>query len=279
MKKQSYTFQKVNNRKGEPVVVIATIGGNNGTGDVVSVTVVPRFVYDTLRSEFLGIKVHTSVRTKRYVELMEDLIDTVCGSCPLKDPKLSKAIGHAPCYVQKNAQNAGEPAGIVVNAIDSEDWEGFNSTAFNLALSIGKACGVRKFRSAVAGDMGVLTQSDAEEIIDMVDSFGFEWLGYTHQKSATWLRGTHQLSTQSTPTKPYATAHSAMRQGWSVFHVVSGAVDTIDPLLTLCFKQANENANCGGCPEPCDGKSGNNTAVINHNHGMKQRAKTLHMWN
>ena len=117
----------------------------------------------------------------------------------------------------------------------------------------------------------------------LVKSMGFSVLGYTHQwKRTPWLQSTHQASTQSANGNAYGMAHKAQSEGWGVFHVAAIDVDTVDPSLTLCFKQDKGwqglKANCQGCPQKCDG-SGFQKVVFDHANGKRlQKAKGLPMY-
>tara|TARA_R100000234_G_C4995527_1_gene177683 strand:- start:1641 stop:1886 length:246 start_codon:yes stop_codon:yes gene_type:complete len=77
-------------------------------------------------------------------------------------------------------------------------------------------------------------------------------------------------------------AHKAQSDGWGVFHVAAISVDTVDPKLTLCFKQDEKQkgnaANCQGCPEKCDG-SGFQKVVFDHANGARlKKSRGLPMY-
>lgn len=279
------TIAKLNNRKGQPVALMATIGGNNGTGSVISLTLVPLTVYLVMREKLRGVGAHISTVAKLYIELMESLIHTVCGNCPLSMPEWAKKIGHAPCYVQRNTQNAGQPATYCIKAEDSIDGMGWDLDGFAAMLDDAGAEGIDTIRSMVAGDAGMIQREDWETLESFIASQPrhWKWLGYTHQKDARWLQATHQLSTQSLPRDSYGQAHRAIKAGWAPFHVLGSGVESTDDTFTLCFKQERKalgkSGNCMGCPRPCDGKSGNATVVANHNHGHERSKKSaLPMW-
>tara|TARA_R100000306_G_scaffold59788_1_gene59152 strand:+ start:305 stop:1141 length:837 start_codon:yes stop_codon:yes gene_type:complete len=275
MKKPSFTVYKGPNKKGDPIVGVMTIGGNKGTGPVVSIAYFPRELFDAMREQTYS---HISKAAVDYVNRIDSTIKMVCGSCPLSSKETAEKIGQSPCYAQRNVRNAAEAASIVLNAIDN-DCEGLNVDMVGQCLSTGSMFGINSFRSAVVGDTGMLPRETALDLMRIITGSGFQVLGYTHQKDATWLQDTHQASTQSLPGKPYDQAHTRIAQGWSVFHVVSSDVDHVDPTLDLCFKQKNKGANCQGCPMKCDGKSKNNTVVVNHYNGAKLKtSKALPLW-
>lgn len=275
MKKPSFVVYKGPNKKGDPIVGVMTIGGNKGTGPVVSIAYFPRELFDGMREQTYS---HISKAAVDYVNRIDSTIKTVCGSCPLSSKETAEKIGQSPCYAQRNVRNAAEASSIVLNAVDS-DCEGLNVDMVGQCLSMGSMFGINSFRSAVVGDTGMLPRETALDLMGIITGSGFQVLGYTHQKDATWLQDTHQASTQSLPGKPYDQAHSRIAQGWSVFHVVSPDIDHVDPSLDLCFKQKNKGANCQGCPMKCDGKSKNNTVVVNHYNGAKLKTSTaLPLW-
>ena len=279
MKKPSFTVYKGPNKKGDPIVGVMTIGGNKGTGPVVSIAYFPRELFDGMREQTYS---HISKAAVDYVNRIKGEIQVVCGFCPLSSKETAEKIGQPPCYAQMNVRNAAEAASIVLNAVDfslEPEFEGLHVDTVGKCLSMGSMFGINSFRSAVVGDTGMLPQKVASQLMMIVRSFSLGILGYTHQKDATWLQDTHQASTQSLPGKPYDQAHARIAQGWSVFHVVSPDVDHVDPSLDLCFKQKNKGANCQGCPMKCDGKSKNNTVVVNHYNGAKLKtSKALPLW-
>ena len=275
MKKPSFVVYKGPNKKGDPIVGVMTVGGNKGTGPVVSIAYFPRELFDGMREQTYS---HISKAAVDYVNRIKGEIKTVCGSCPLSSKETAEKIGQSPCYAQMNVRNAAEAASIVINAIDRE-FKGLHLDTVGDCLTMGSMFGINSFRSAVVGDTGMLPKLVALALMTLVEVYGFQVLGYTHQKDATWLQDTHQASTQSLPGKPYDQAHARMAQGWSVFHVVSSDIDHVDPSLDLCFKQKNKGANCQGCPMKCDGKSKNNTVVVNHYNGAKLKtSKALPLW-
>ncbi len=286
--KRTRTISKLENRNGEPVALMATIGGNEGTGDVVSLTLVPLTVYLVMREKLRGMKAHISAVAKLYVQLMDSVISVVCGHCPLRTKEIANKIGHQPCYVQRNIQNAGQPATHCINAEDDIEGLGWDFEGFASMLDQAIGNGIDTIRSMVAGDAGMLKKEDWNTLESFVASQPqtWKWLGYTHQPNAPWLQGTHQLSTQSTPDDTYGPAHDAIKKGWAPFHVLGDGVTEIDDTFSLCFKQdrkaQGKGGNCIGCQKQgnsCDGKSGNATVVINHNYGQeRKKTSPLPMW-
>jgi hypothetical protein len=279
------TIAKLENKNGDPVALMATIGGNKGTGDVVSLTLVPLTVYLVMREKLRGIGAHISAVAKLYVELMDSVISVVCGHCPLRSKEIANKIGHQPCYVQRNIQNAGQPATHCIKSEDEIDGMGWDLEGFASMLDDAGSEGMNTIRSMVAGDAGMMKEEDWETLEAFVANQPrqWKWLGYTHQQSSTWLQGTHQLSTQSINNDTYGQAHYAIKKGWSPFHVLGDHVTEIDDTFTLCFKQdrkaQGKSGNCMGCPTPCDGKSGNATVVVNHNYGQdRKKTSALPMW-
>ena len=282
------TIGKLENKNGDPVALMATIGGNKGTGDVVSLTLVPLTVYLVMRKKLRGIGAHISTVAKLYIQLMDSVISVVCGHCPLRSKEIANRIGHQPCYVQKNTQTAGQPASHCINSEDEIDGMGWDLEGLASMLDDASGEGIDTIRSMVAGDAGMMRQEDWKTLEDFVASQPCEWkwFGYTHQPKSIWLQGTHQLSTQSTKKSAYGKAHDAIKKGWAPFHVLGDGVTEIDETFTLCFKQdrkaQGKSGNCIGCQKrgnSCDGKSGNATVVVNHNHGQeRKKTSALPMW-
>ena len=283
------TIAKLENKHGQPVVLMATGGGNGETGEVVSLTLAPLSVYDALREKYQGVKVNSMALGAEYVKMMAPEIDTVCGVCPLKASGIAKGIDQYGCYVQTRAQTASQPAAYCKNADDRISGMGWDLQGLLTVMDLVES---NRIRSMVAGDAGMLTREDWETFEEFIRSnpkkvkdasIMWEWLGYTHQQDAKWLKGTHQLSTQSTPGNPYGQATRAVKRGWGVFHVLGKNVTERHPDLTLCYKQERKHdgkpGTCVACPMPCDGKGKRATVVMNHGpgayHSMK---KSLAMW-
>ena len=287
MSKQSAVFFRGDNRDGLPVVGTITLGGNNGTGPCVGMAVFDAFIFDKIRETC------DSTKQARHVYLeynkTPDGLKAACGGCIFGKPEVAKKHGLGGCYAQLNFTTVMEAAGIIMNAKDSVSGfrcDGLSGLRLDILadmLAGARGVGMRDFRSAIVGDIGILSKEVGTAIMDLVKSMGFSILGYTHQwHRSPWLQDTHQASTQSVNGNAYGMAHKAQSQGWGVFHVASVDVDTVDPSLDLCFKQDMKqkgfDANCQGCPEKCDG-SGFQKVVFDHSNGARlKRSKALPMY-
>ena len=53
------TIAKLENKHGQPVVLTATAAGNSDTGEVVSLSLFPKGVYDAIREEYQGVQINS----------------------------------------------------------------------------------------------------------------------------------------------------------------------------------------------------------------------------
>lgn len=285
--KPSAVFFRGDNRDGLPVVVTITVGGNAGTGPCVGISIFDAFIFDHIRETCSD----TMEARHKYLEYNKtpDGLEAACGGCIFGKPKRAKKHGLGGCYAQLNFTTVMEAAGIIMNAKDNVSGfrcDGLSGLRLDILadmLAGARGVGMRDFRSAIVGDTGILSEEVGTAIMDLVKSMGFSTLGYTHQwHRSPWLRDTHQASTQSAKGNSYGMAHKAQSDGWGVFHVAAISVDTVDPKLTLCFKQDEKQkgnaANCQGCPEKCDG-SGFQKVVFDHANGARlKKSRGLPMY-
>lgn len=283
------TIAKLENKHGQPVVLTATAAGNGDTGEVVSLSLFPKGVYDAIREEYRGVQINSIKLGAEYVKMMAPEIKTVCGICPLQTTKGAKKINQFGCYVQTVGQSASQPASYCRNADDRIDGMGWDLQGLASVLDMS---GATQIRSMVAGDAGMLTREDWETLEDFIRSnpkvirdivIQWAWLGYTHQPDAVWLQNTHQLSTQSTQGNPYGQATRNIKKGWGVFHVLGKDVTERHPDMSLCYKQEQKHrglsGTCSRCPMPCDGEGRRATVVVNHGPGSSHAKKRiLTMW-
>ena len=249
-------------------LVAALVGGNGKTGPTVDLLVVPWIAIEAIRNVPTGL--HSTAYTKAYVAALNDTIRDVCGNCVLHG-KVAKSLGIALCYAQKNFQNAMQPTSMARATVGDGPPRGvFDVDAWGRILVAAGLLGVTKIRSAVAGDLGMLLERIARELLEATPEH-WDWLAYTHQwHRSPWLRGTHMASTQG-PIKAMA---SAERRGWRAFHVLPTLAAPPED-ATLCPAQAGkalgEPVSCAGCPMPCDGTRSDlgSTYTIDHGPGAQ----------
>ena len=262
-------------RDGGDVGIIGALGGNAKTSSVLSLVVAPWSAVVGTRAVPPGL--HASKCTAAYMEALAGEIGHVCGSgknrCPLMDAKIAKALAVKACYVQRNFQNAGQPAAIC--RASTGDPGTFDVDTFTTLLGAARMSGVDHVRSCVAGDLGMVPEWVARMLIKLVViQGGFRWLGYTHQwYRSPWLRSTHMASTQGK-----ASAYrAALARGWRPYHVVPEHSSDIPADLVHCPEQSAElngdQASCIGCDHKCDGTTSDarGTFIIDHGPGARWR--------
>ena len=259
-------------RDGGDVGIIGALGGNAKTSNVLSLVVAPWSAVVGTRT--VPPKLHASKTTAAYMEALATEAGHVCGKCALLDPRVAKALAVHACYVQRNFQNAGQPAAICRASI-GDPGPVFDVDTFLAMLAAARMSGVDHVRSCVAGDLGMVPEGIAKVLIDLVRlAGGFRWLGYTHQwYRSPWLRSTHMASTQGK-----ASAYrAALARGWRPFHVVPEHSSDIPADLVHCPEQGadlrGDLASCTGCEHKCDGTSSDarGTFIIDHGPGARWR--------
>ena len=251
-------------------LVAGLVGGNGKTGPTVDLLVVPWIAIEAIRAVQPGE--HATAYTKAYVAALNETIRDVCGGCPLHT-ETARQLGIALCYAQKNFQNAMQPTSLSRATTGDGPTRGvFDAEAWGQTLVAAGLLGVTKVRSAVAGDLGMLPERIALELLDATPEH-WDWLAYTHQwHRSPWLQETHMASTQGTE----KAMHAAERRGWRAFHVVP-TLAAPPAGATLCPAQAGkatgDPVSCAGCPVPCDGTRSalGSTYTIDHGPGAQWR--------
>jgi len=250
--------------------MLAQCEGNGKTGDVVTLAIVPLPVWRAVKAA--PQDVHG--RAKAYFSAIKTHISASCGGCMLgkAQSKARKAMRLQACYAQLNYRCATAAATVIGKAPDTLPAYGiFDAETWTELLQIAHLVGLRKIRSAMVGDLGMLPVDVAELLIALAG--GWQWLGYTHQWfRSDHLRDTHQASTQG----PWGAADAAARRGWAVYHVKSGKDVTIDERFELCPAQVGQilgvKGGCGPCPRQCNGRDRNMTYAIDHGSGANMKA-------
>jgi len=242
-------------KDGAPVCLIASIGGNKKTNQVLELTLVPSFIVE--HWETLSKDAKPSHQGAVYVKALRGYIKTVCPSTCVY---VRNGKG---CYVQHNPRNASQVARIIRNAT----WcgRGLYLNELRSVAKCAKLAGIPKVRSMVAGDAAMLPADVWAQLESALLPLypADQWLGYTHDHSAKHLQTTHVASCDTTEQ-----AIAAKTDGWSVFEVLDPVGGVIPKGAALCpaskeFRLFREMAiGCAGCPMPCNGASAKRHRVI-----------------
>ena len=268
--------------KSDICTIAGLVGGNGKTGPTIDLLVVPWSAVKAVRSVPSGL--HSTAYTKAYVGDLKTEIGDVCGSCILSgmvaDAKRVQ-LKLKKCYAQHNFQNAMQPTAMVrATSGDGPARGTFDADAWGKILVAAGLLGIERIRSAVAGDLGMLPERIATELINATPQ-EWDWLGYTHQwHRSPWLKGTHMASTQGA----WSAAESATRRGWRPFHVQPVHLPIPESAeFTVCPAQMAKArglaASCAGCSVPCNGTRSSHGATVTIDHGPGARWKTHSVFN
>lgn len=205
-------------RFGQPIVLIATTGGNNKTSDVIGMSVIPMETWHATREAERGTKAHqayfssVSGRTtgqKFKGRTKKAKLRSVC-------PATCAHLIAGTCYVQDNYQNATNVAATVHRCEPlAPVWtaDTMRQTAGRLFI-VADMLGLDYVRFMFAGDSAALPQAVWTILEAALTASKCGTLAYTHDLTATWLRDTHMASCDTPQERQAAEA-----DGWRVFEV------------------------------------------------------------
>jgi hypothetical protein len=252
----------------KPVSLIASIGGNKATGQVVELTLVPTFIIEQWAELTAGVK--PAWQGVPYVKALRSEIESVCPST------CAFVMAGKRCYVQHNPRNASQVARIIRNC-EAVTNDGLYLSELRYLLKCAKLAGIAKVRSMVAGDASMIPAAVWSEIESSICKVypAKQWLGYTHDHSATHLQKTHVASCDSKEQ-----ALLALSKGWNVYQVIDAIGEEIPTGAALCPKSKEFELKrgfligCAGCPMACTGASSKNWRVVpRHASGDSSRKR------
>jgi hypothetical protein len=251
---------------GKPVALMAEIGGNGKTGDVISVAVVPLAVVYQCRQEYA----RSIDRAGDYIKgLVAGSIDDVChDDCDHKARTSGETDGPRKCYAQHTQQNAQQPANMAHRAPKL-----LRATEANLRACVRKLAavaralfGFAKFRLMVAGSSAALPENVWAWLESAIRAANGSFLGYVEDRTATWLQRTHMLSVQNRAEIPAMEA-----AGWRCF-LADVSAEAMPRGATLCPSSSafetfrGFSLSCDRCGM-CNGSDGGRRHVYNPRHG------------
>lgn len=251
---------------GKPIALLAEVGGNGKTGDVISVAVVPLDVVYQCRQDYA----RSITRASDYVSaLVAGAIDSVChDDCTHKARKDGETAGPRKCYAQHTIQNAQQPANIAHRSpvLPRATEANLRGCVRKLARVSKALYGWAKFRLMIAGSSAALPVSVWQWLEDEIRANGGSFLGYVEDSSAVWLQRTHMLSVQS---RADIARHEA--NGWRCF-LADVSPEAMPRNTTLCPSSAafeNLRGYTVGCDRcgMCSGTDGGRRHVYNPRHG------------
>ena len=229
---------------GSDIVVVAQVGGNSKTKDVVTLWTFP--------AHMLGQKM-TPIE---YVNAMKGgAIDSVCpDSCEHKGTKK--------CYIQHNIRAAASATAALA--------KGTVEMPFPKVLEIASLLGIRKVRSMGAGDSCAL-QSDAWMRIELAvfchraNGNDMDIIGYTAGwRNTPWLMNTHMASVTT-----HAEAQEAKRLGWRYFLSEAPSAESSVPEGAVLCPSSKEYARLQNKSTPC--------STCGLCNGLKSKAKSVYI--